>query len=89
LDEIGKLLTQTASQPLDPKKPALGPSFDLDVTNRHPFGKIFVSVEAIHDFPYYHNLFVRLSCNPYVLQTKRILDSTSSSISQFTTTSTL
>jgi hypothetical protein len=32
-------------------------------------------VDSLRHFPFYHNLFVRISCNPYVLNSRKILDS--------------
>ena len=49
--------------------------FDIDETNKNPFGKILVEIESLHHFPFYNNIFVRLSCNPFVLNSRKILDS--------------
>lgn len=29
----------------------------------------------IKHFPFFHNIFIRISCNPYYLSSKKILDS--------------
>lgn len=78
LDEIGKLLSlNTTIQPDFKKTAAVGSSqqtFDIDQTNRNPFGKILVEVGSLRHFPFYHNIFVRIYCNPFVLNTRKILD---------------
>ena len=51
------------------------PPFDLDQTNKNPFGKILVEVDQIKHFPYAHNVFVRLTCNPFVVSSRKVLDS--------------
>ena len=33
-----------------------------------------VEVDSIKHFPFYHNIFIRVVCNPYVLYTRKILD---------------
>ena len=53
---------------------AVPPAFELDQTNKTPVGKILVEVISLKHFPYFHNLYVRLSCNPWVLQTKAIVE---------------
>ena len=47
----------------------------MDQTNRNPFGKILVEVDSIRHFPFFHNIFVRITCNPFVLHSRKILDS--------------
>jgi hypothetical protein len=46
----------------------------IDHTNRYPWGKIMVDIYSITNFPFYNNLFIRISCIPYILQTKKIID---------------
>ena len=76
LDEIAKLLSMNAAIAPDMKKTSsLSAGFDIDQTNRNPFGKIMVEIESIRHFPYSHNIFVRISCNPFVLTSRKILDS--------------
>jgi len=41
--------------------------FELDETNKTPVGKILVEVLSLKHFPYFNNLYIRLSCNPWVL----------------------
>jgi len=33
-----------------------------------------VEVQAIKNFPFFNNIFVKLTCNPYILETKKICD---------------
>ena len=76
LDEIGKLLSMNAAIQPDIKK-MVGPgvsAIDIDQTNKNPFGKILVEVESLRHFPYQHNIFIRITCNPFVLNTRKILD---------------
>jgi hypothetical protein len=35
-----------------------------------------VEIQTIKYFPFYNNIFVRVSCNPYVLETRKILNAT-------------
>mmetsp|Transcript_18155 Transcript_18155/g.13202 ORF Transcript_18155/g.13202 Transcript_18155/m.13202 type:complete len:257 (+) Transcript_18155:42-812(+) len=44
----------------------------IDQSNRYPFGKLLVEVHCLKNFPFYSNLFVKLTCNPWVLGTRRI-----------------
>ncbi|CDW85589.1 UNKNOWN [Stylonychia lemnae] len=46
----------------------------IDQTNKNPFGKIMMEIQSIKHFPYYHNIFVRVTCNPFVLHSRKILD---------------
>mmetsp|Transcript_33873 Transcript_33873/g.32966 ORF Transcript_33873/g.32966 Transcript_33873/m.32966 type:complete len:118 (-) Transcript_33873:1623-1976(-) len=46
----------------------------IDQTNRYPWGKIMVEVQNLKNFPFFNNLFVRITCNPWVLGTRRVLD---------------
>lgn len=78
LDEIGKLIDQNTPIQPDCKKSAVpGTSmttYDIDSTNRNPYGKIMVEIDSLRHFAYYHHIFIRISLNPYVLQTRKILD---------------
>ena len=47
---------------------------EMNCTNRYSWGKIFVQVQKITNFPYYNSVFVRLSVQPWSLNTKRIMD---------------
>ena len=46
----------------------------MDCTNRFAWGKIFVFVNKIINFPYFNSIFVRVSVQPWQLCTKRISD---------------
>lgn len=46
----------------------------IDQTNKNPSGKILVELESLKHFPYQHNLFIRLQCNPFVFISRKILD---------------
>ena len=46
----------------------------MDHTNRFSWGKIFIFVNKIINFPYTNSIFVRLSVQPWTLCTKRIID---------------
>lgn len=46
----------------------------IDQTNKNPSGKILVELESLRNFPYQHNLFIRIQCNPFVLVSRKILD---------------
>lgn len=48
--------------------------FPIDQTNKNPFGKIMLEVLSIKHFPFFHNVFIRISCNPYFMCSKKILD---------------
>ena len=62
-----KVLSQNASEiPENMEK--------IDQTNRYPWGKIMVEINSLKNFPFYNNLFFRISSSPYILQTKKILD---------------
>ena len=37
-------------------------------------GKILVDVLSIKNFPYFNNIYVRISCNPWVVQTRCVAD---------------
>lgn len=50
------------------------PMFDLDQTNKTPVGKILVEIHDLKHFPYFNDIYVRVSCNPWVVQTKNIID---------------
>ena len=45
----------------------------VDYFNRNPIGKLFVEVKNIKHFPFFNNIFVRLTCDPYVVETAKIL----------------
>ena len=45
----------------------------VDQYNRNPIGKIFVEVRGIKHLPFYNNIFIRLTCDPYVVETAKIL----------------
>lgn len=45
----------------------------VDYFNRNPIGKIFVEVKFIRNLPFYNNIFVRLTCDPYIIETSKIL----------------
>lgn len=47
----------------------------MNHTNRYSWGKVFVWVNKIINFPYFNSIFVRLSIQPWSLSTKRIMDS--------------
>eukprot|EP00347_Sterkiella_histriomuscorum_P021039 403335495 len=47
----------------------------IDQTNKNPFGKIMLEIQSIKHFPFYHNIFIRVQCNPFVLTSRKILDS--------------
>lgn len=74
LDEIAKLLSSKAMIAPNMRRSPLVPAFDLDQTNKNPFGKILVEVDQIKHFPYSHNVFVRLTCNPFVVSSRKVLD---------------
>ena len=46
----------------------------MDCTNRYAWGKVFVWVNKIINFPYFNSIFVRLSVSPWSLSTKRVSD---------------
>lgn len=48
--------------------------FPIDQTNRNPFGKLMLELISLKHFPFYHNIFIRISCNPYQLISRKILD---------------
>lgn len=78
LDEIAKMLNQRVGIPPTVRKVQAGqqlpPSYDIDQTNRNPFGKVLIQVDSIKHFPYHNKVFVRLSFNPFVMQTKNVTD---------------
>ena len=47
---------------------------EMNCTNRYSWGKIFVHVNKIINFPYFNSIFVRLSVSPWTLNTRRIMD---------------
>ena len=47
----------------------------MNHTNRYAWGKVFVWVNKITNFPYFNSIFVRVSVQPWSLSTKRIMDS--------------
>ena len=47
----------------------------IDCTNRYAWGKLFIYVNKIKNFPYQGSILVRLSVQPQSLSTKRIMDS--------------
>ena len=75
LDEIAKLLSMNAINPPDMRRSPLLPGFDIDQTNKNPFGKVMIVIDQIKHFPYAHNVFVRVTCNPFVLSSRKVLDS--------------
>ena len=85
LDEIVKVISNNSQVAPDLKRP-LGaasrannsavppPTFELDQTNKTPVGKILVDILSIKNFPYFNNIYVRISCNPWVVQTRCVVD---------------
>jgi len=49
-------------------------TLQMDCTNRYAWGKVFVFVNKIINFPYFNSIFVRVSVSPWSLCTKRISD---------------
>jgi len=47
---------------------------NMDCTNRYAWGKVYVWVNKIINFPFFNSVFVRLSVQPWSLTTKRIMD---------------
>lgn len=47
----------------------------MDCTNRYAWGKVYVWVNKIVNFPYCNSVFVRISVQPWAVSTKRIMDS--------------
>ena len=47
---------------------------EMNCTNRYAWGKIFVTVNKIINLPYYNNISVRLSVQPWILSTKAVKD---------------
>lgn len=68
LDEVAKQLYLNSSHAPENMIP-------FDQTNRNAIGKILVEVQSLKHFHFYNNIFVRITCNPYVLHTRKILDS--------------
>ena len=56
---------------IDPPEPITSA---MDHTNRFSWGKIFIFVNKMINFPYTNSIFVRLSVQPWTLCTKRIID---------------
>jgi len=46
----------------------------MNCTNRYAWGKVFVWINKIINFPYSNSIFVRVSVAPWTLSTKRIMD---------------
>ena len=46
----------------------------MDQTNRYSWGKILIHINKIVNFPFYGNLFVRISLPPWQICTRRIMD---------------
>jgi hypothetical protein len=78
LDEIVKVINTNSTVAPDIKRTlgavsqstaAVPPAtfFELDQTNKTPVGKILVEVLSLKHFPYFNNIYVRLSCNPWVI----------------------
>ena len=51
LDEIAKLLSMNAINPPDMRRSPLLPGFDIDQTNKNPFGKVMIEIDQIKQFP--------------------------------------
>ena len=47
---------------------------DMNCTNRYSWGKVFVFVNKIINFPFANSIFVRVSVDPWSLCTKRVMD---------------
>jgi hypothetical protein len=54
---------------------ALIPNPYADETNRISWGKLKVQVGSMQNFPYYGNIFVKVSLTPWQFKTKKIMDS--------------
>jgi hypothetical protein len=75
LDEIAKVLSMNAIIAPSMRRSVLVPAFDIDQTNKNPFGKVMIEIDQIKHFPYAHNIFVRVTCNPFVVTSRKVLDS--------------
>lgn len=52
--------------------PMGGISVPIDNSNRYPVGKLLLEIKDIQNFEWSsENLFIKISCHPYVLYTKR------------------
>ena len=52
--------------------PLGGINVPIDGSNRYPIGKILLEIRDIQNFEWSSdNLFIKISCHPYVLYTKR------------------
>ena len=47
----------------------------MNCTNRYSWGKLFIWINKIINFPYVGSLFVRLSVSPWCLSSKKVMDS--------------
>ena len=46
----------------------------MDCTNRYAWGKIYVEIKRLVNFPYQGQIFVKLTLGPWALGTRKIMD---------------
>jgi len=46
----------------------------VDQTNKNATGKMMIEIQKLAHFNFKNNLLVRITCNPFVVETRRILD---------------
>lgn len=46
----------------------------MDQTNRYAWGKIYVEINKLINFPYQGQIFIKLTLGPWVIGTRKIMD---------------